>query len=197
MGITFTNPANEQYLLDPQGTNLGLPELNSTVVSVASEEEVIFVDLNKKSKTWENYRSQTANDNIDKYDDGTYDLVQGERYGIDPQNAQVNGSFYIDQNTGLIHFSSGISGQCVVLDYISDSLGTDDEMKVHKLAEEAMYRYIAHAVLAGKANIPEYIVNRFKREKFAAIRQAKLRLSNVKLEEITQILRGKSKWIKH
>ena len=70
-------------------------------------------------------------------------------------------------------------------------------MKVHKLAEEAMYRYIAHAVLAGKANIPEYIVNRFKREKFAAIRQAKLRLSNIKLEEITQILRGKSKWIKH
>ena len=197
MGITFTNPANEQYLLDPQGTNLGLPELNSTVVSVASEEEVIFVDLNKKSKTWENYKSQTANDNIDKYDDGTYDLVQGERYGIDPQNAQVNGSFYIDQNTGLIHFSSGISGQCVVLDYISDSLGTDDEMKVHKLAEEAMYRYIAHAVLAGKANIPEYIVNRFKREKFAAIRQAKLRLSNIKLEEITQVLRGKSKWIKH
>ena len=30
-----------------------------------------------------------------------------------------------------------------------------------------------------------------------AIRNAKLRLSNIKLEEITQILRGKSKWIKH
>ena len=74
--------------------------------------------------------AQTAKDNIDKYDDGTYDLVQGERYGIDPQNAQVNGSFYINQNTGLIHFSSNISGECIVLDYISDSLGTDDEMKV-------------------------------------------------------------------
>ena len=41
------------------------------------------------------------------------------------------------------------------------------------------------------------IVNRFKKEKFAAIRQAKLRLSNIKLEEITQVLRNKSKWIKH
>jgi hypothetical protein len=60
-----------------------------------------------------------------------------------------------------------------------------------------MYRYIAHAILAGKANVPEYIVNRFKKEKFAAIRQAKLRLSNIKLEEITQVLRGRSKWIKH
>jgi len=36
-----------------------------------------------------------------------------------------------------------------------------------------------------------------KREKFAEIRKAKLRLSNIKLEEITQILRGKSKQIKH
>jgi hypothetical protein len=35
------------------------------------------------------------------------------------------------------------------------------------------------------------------KEKFAAVRKAKLRLSNIKLEELTQILRGKSKQIKH
>ena len=85
----------------------------------------------------------------------------------------------------------------MILDYISDSLGTDSEMQVHKFAEEAMYKYIAHAVLSGKSNIPEYQVNRFKKEKFAAIRTAKLRLSNLKLEELTQVLRGKSKQIKH
>jgi len=134
---------------------------------------------------------------MNRYDDGTYDLVVGERYGIDPQHSQVNGSFYIDELAGKIHFSSNISGKTLILKYISDSLGTNEEMQVHKLAEEAMYRYIAHAILAGKANVPEYIVNRFKKEKFAAIRQAKLRLSNIKLEEITQILRGKSKRIKH
>ena len=70
-------------------------------------------------------------------------------------------------------------------------------MKVHKFAEEAMYKWIMHAIVSTKVNIPEYIVNRFKRERFAATRQAKLRLSNIKLEEITQILRGKSKQIKH
>jgi hypothetical protein len=37
----------------------------------------------------------------------------------------------------------------------------------------------------------------YKKDKFAAVRKAKLRLSNIKLEELTQILRGKSKWIKH
>ena len=45
--------------------------------------------------------------------------------------------------------------------------------------------------------MPEYIVQRFRKERFAETRKAKLRLSNIKLEEITQILRGKSKRIKH
>ena len=85
----------------------------------------------------------------------------------------------------------------MILDYISDSLGTDREMQVHKFAEEAMYKWISYAILSGKANVPEYLVHRLKKERFAAIRTAKLRLSNLKLEELTQILRGKSKQIKH
>jgi len=54
-----------------------------------------------------------------------------------------------------------------------------------------------HAVLSTRANVPEYVVRRYQKEKFAATRKAKLRLSNIKLEELTQILRDKSKWIKH
>ena len=166
-------------------------------VSVQFTGEPDSLKLDYDSQTLQNFRTHRPNDNMNKYDDGTYDLVLGERYGIEPKNAQVNGSFFIDELKGLVNFSSNISGKNVIIKYISDSLGTDSEMQVHKLAEEAMYRYIAHAILAGKANVPEYIVNRFKKEKFAAIRQAKLRLSNIKLEEITQILRGKSKRIKH
>ena len=70
-------------------------------------------------------------------------------------------------------------------------------MRVHKFAEEAMYKCIAHAVMSTRANVPEYLVNRFKKERYSAIRTAKLRLSNLKIEELTQILRGKSKQIKH
>ena len=182
----------------PVGTTV--IDVNGSVITtsenaVTVSTEATFLSNKKISQTLSNYRSYTPHDNVDRYDDGTYDLVVGERYGLEPAHAQVNGSFYI--NSGYIYFSSNISGKNVIIDYISDGLGTDEEMQVHKLAEEAMYRYIAHAILAGKANVPEYIVNRFKKEKFAAIRQAKLRLSNIKLEEITQILRGKSKWIKH
>ena len=120
-----------------------------------------------------------------------------EQWLLDAQHAQANGSYFIDNNSGYIYFSSNISGKDVVLDYISDSLGTDEEMIVHKFAEEAMYKCIAHAILATRANTPEYLVNRFKKEKFAAKRVAKLRLSNIKIEELSQILRGKSKQIKH
>ena len=61
-----------------------------------------------------------------------------------------------------------------------------------------MYKNIAYSILS-TSSLPmhQQLAPRFKKEKFAATRQAKLRLSNIKLEEITQILRGKSKQIKH
>jgi hypothetical protein len=170
---------------------------NSATNSPASSGSVLFTSKINDSDTWASYKSSTPSENQDDYIDDTYWPINGSRYGLDPQHAQVNGSFYIDDISGKIHFSSNISGKTVILDYISDSLGTDGEMQVHKFAEEAMYRWIAHAIMAGRVNIPEYQVQRFKKEKFAAVRTAKLRLSNIKLEEITQILRGKSKQIKH
>jgi hypothetical protein len=166
-------------------------------IVLSFEVDGVNIQSGGDSTTWSNYKSHTPNNNVDRYDDGTYDLVRGERYGIDPQHAQVNGSYYIDNLRGLINFSSNVSGKTVILDYISDSLGTDGEMQVHKFAEEAMYKWIMYAVLSTRANTPEYIVRRYQKEKFAATRTAKLRLSNIKLEELTQILRGKSKWIKH
>ena len=121
----------------------------------------------------------------------------GGRYGLEPERGQSNGSYFIDQLKGTIYFSSNMFGKIITLKYISDGLGTDAEMVVHKFAEEAMYKYLAHAVLATKMNVPEYIVARFKREKFAATRNAKIRLSNLKSEELAQVMRNKSKQIKH
>ncbi len=155
------------------------------------------LDVDNTSTTNASFNTMATSQNTDDYDDDTYLSFSGERYGLDPQYAQVNGSFFIDELTGKIHFSSNISGKTVILKYISDSLGTDAEMKVHKLAEEAMYKHIAYAILSTRANVQEYVIQRFKKERFAETRKAKLRLSNIKLEEITQILRGKSKQIKH
>ena len=186
----ITHTSTFYFQVDTEGAFTG----SISDITLAEEGDI---ELNIESATWASYKAGTPSENQDDYQDDTYWPAEGSRFGLDPQHAQANGSFYIDQTSGKIHFSSNISGKTVILDYISDSLGTDGEMQVHKFAEEAMYKWITHALLAGRANVPEYQVNRFKKERFAAIRTAKLRLSNLKLEELTQILRGKSKQIKH
>jgi len=193
MGITKTNPVYEKWLLDGSSTTANGYPYDTQILG----EEVIFVDLNKQSTSWNKYKSHTSTTTTDDYEDDTRWYAEGQRYGISPQHAQANGSYYIDDNAGTLHFGSFLSGKTIVLDYLSDSLGTDKEMKVHKLAEEAMYKCIAYGIMSTRANVPEYLVRRFQKDKFAATRKAKLRLSNLKLEELTQILRGKSKHIKH
>jgi hypothetical protein len=154
-------------------------------------------------------RWRTANDSLinqdvtdtlynQGYDSWGWDeQILGQNYGLDPQYAQVNGWFTINHREGKISFSSNLAGALIVLEYISDGLASDMETKVPKLAEEALYAHMSHAVIASRINQPEYIVRRLKQERSAKLRNAKIRLSNIKLDEIVQVMRGKSKWLKH
>ena len=65
------------------------------------------------------------------------------------------------------------------------------------MAEEAMYSHIVYSILSTRRNIPEYVVQRWKKQRSSTLRNTKIRLSNIKLGEFTQVMRGKSKWIKH
>lgn len=121
----------------------------------------------------------------------------GQLYGLDPQYSNANGYFTINNREGKISFSSNLVDKVIIFEYISDGLSTDVDTRVPKLAEEAMYAYISHAIISTRINQPEYIVQRLKREASAKLRNAKIRLSNIKLNEIVQVMRGKSKWIKH
>ena len=118
-------------------------------------------------------------------------------YGLQPERAQMNGWFTINDRDGKFSFSSDLKEKLIVLEYISDGLAYDQDMRVPKLAEEAVYAYLSHAILASRINQPEYIIRRLKQEKSAKLRNAKIRLSNIKSNEIVQVMRGKSKWIKH
>ena len=139
--------------------------------------------------------SSNSNQDYDALDHNRLDN-RGRRYGLDPQHAQQNGTFYIDNSTGFIHFSSDLSGKTIILKYISDGLGTDAEMIVHKFCEEAVYKHIMYGLISSRSNIPNSVAQRFKKEKFAETRKAKIRLSNIKMEEFTQVLKGLSKPIK-
>ena len=121
----------------------------------------------------------------------------GRRYGLNPEMAQANGTFYIDKIKGVIRFSSDIRGRIVTLKYISDGIGSDADMTVHKFAVDAIYKYVAHAILATRANTQEYLVARYKHELTAAKRNAKIRLSNLKTNLMAQLMKNQSKWIKH
>ena len=64
---------------------------------------------NPTSDTWESYKSATPSENQDDYQDDTYWPNLGDRRGLDPVHAQGNGSFFIDELQGKIHFSSNIN----------------------------------------------------------------------------------------
>ena len=153
------------------------------------------------SETWKKFEkqdfSEEAKNDFYTETNNTFQVLHGQRFGSSPEHMNSNGLFFIDNVRGKIFFSSHVSGKIITLKYISDGVATEEEKLVHKFAEEAMYKSIAHAILSTRQNTPEYLVARFKRERFAATRQAKLRLSNLKAEELSQTLRAKSKWIKH
>ena len=121
----------------------------------------------------------------------------GQLYGQNAQYAQANGWFNINERDGVLSFSSNLVDKLIVFEYLSDGLAYDLDSRVPKLAEDAMYAYILHALISTRINQPEYIVRRLRQEKSSKLRNAKIRLSNIKLDEIVQVMRGKSKWIKH
>ena len=121
----------------------------------------------------------------------------GQLFGLDPQFANANGYFNIDERYNKFSFSANLVDRIVVLEYISDGLATNEDTKIPKMAEEAIYAHVSHAILASRINQNEYVIQRLKKERSAKLRNTKIRLSNIKLNEIVQVTRGKSKWIKH
>ena len=120
------------------------------------------------------------------------------QFNLDTSKANVNGDFVISKREGYIRFSSDIPSRIVVLEYISDGLEYADpkDIKIHKLAENALYMWIRWQILSNKRNQPEYIVRRSEKDWNREYQKAKLRLSNYKLHQLVQRMRGRNNWIK-
>lgn len=131
--------------------------------------------------------------------EGLDDESRGGRYGMDTATSNKNGNFLIDKKRGFIKFSSHLSdGDIIVLEYVSDGLfGSDDsEIKVNKLAEEYLYAYLQANILETKFGVQEYIVRRTQKSASSKLRNAKIRLMNINMDDLVQRLKGKNKWIK-
>ena len=130
-----------------------------------------------------------------------YQRYYGRRFGLNAQDWNRGGTFIFDDRLGQLHFDNTFStGDVMSIDYISDGLKDSSDFSkvyIHKFAEEALYSYILWGLSRGRKDVPEYVVNRYKKDKAVQMRNAKHRLSNLSPNELIQIFRNKNKWIKH
>ena len=122
----------------------------------------------------------------------------GKRFGLDTATSNSNGSYVINKDQGFIMFSSNLIDKNIVIEYVSDGMYglSEDEIKVHKLAETFMYDYLNSCVLKSKVGVAEYAVRRAMKQASASLKNARIRMRSINLSELTQILRGRDKWIK-
>lgn len=127
-----------------------------------------------------------------------------KRYGLNPEEANRNGEYVLDREKGIVYldhvFSSDTFNSVLLihLDYISDGLGSDEsEIKINKLAEEALYKMVEYKVLSNKAETQDYVLRRVKKEADTISRNSKIRLMNLNLNELAQVFRIQNTWIKH
>ncbi len=206
--IAYSDSAGILHTILPAGPLTGDPyklplQDNFGIPTQDSFEENLYAQQSLIEERWKNTNTQTLTGAYDAYAAfGVYDWVwwkqaYGRRYGLDPQTSTENGWFTINERLGKLSFSSNLGGKLIILNYVSDGLGNDFDARVPKFVEEAMYMHIMYSVLSTRLNTPPLLVQQFKKDRRAALRNAKIRLSNIKLDEIVQVFRGKSKWIKH
>lgn len=127
-----------------------------------------------------------------------FDYTIGSRFGLNTETANANPNFRVDNKAGVINFSSDMSGELCILEYVSDGMEGGDETKisVNKLFEDYIYAYIEYAILNSKLGTQEYIINRARKRKTALLRNAKIRISNIHPGRLLMSMRGQDKWIK-
>tara|TARA_R110002020_G_scaffold201698_2_gene404491 strand:- start:773 stop:1996 length:1224 start_codon:yes stop_codon:yes gene_type:complete len=195
--IMPTNNLHQSPTELPIQDNKGVPIQDSFNNNIESASSIIDDRWNKNGF---NNQINLLNDPLaaaEFFNDYIGMVGYGQQYGLEPQYANINGYFNINDRINKISFSNNLVDKIINLEYISDGLSSDLDTEIPKMAEEAMYAYILHAIISTKINQPEYVVQRLKKEKSAKLRNAKIRLSNIKLNEFVQVMRGKSKWIKH
>lgn len=175
------------------------PEQDSTGEIVQDSFGVNVEESSQTEQKWDNNNSDTPplDDWWGRGYGNQYIGGYGQRYGMDPSFAQGNGWFTENARTGSFNFSSDLANKLLVIEFTSDGLTYNEDSKVPKMAEDAMYSHLVYSILSTRKNQPEYVVQRWKKDRYAKLRNAKIRLSPLKLSDLTLIMRGKGKMIKN
>ena len=143
-------------------------------------------------------RNMQVAESQDTSNDPLNDFIQGGRFGMDTSTANINGTYNVNKSLGVVRFSSDVYGKLIVMEYLTDGLSdvSDSDLKLHKFAEDFLYKYILYEVVRNNFGIQEYIVTRAKRDYFASLKNTKLRMMDVHPLDILQAMKGKNKWIR-
>jgi hypothetical protein len=179
----FTTSVNQAFLQDDQG---------GIIFSDGANEEAL------EGTPLMDIRNMQVAENQDPNGDPLNNLVLGGRFGMDTVNANVNGTYNVNKSLGVIRFSSDVAGKLIVIEYITDGLSNmaESDLKIHKLAEDYLYKYILHEVIRNKYGVQEYIVRRIKKDVFASLKNTKIRMMDIHPLDLLMALKGKNKWIK-
>ena len=170
------------------------------ITADASEQQKRFQNPQTRSELLaiaQNYYYNYITDyNYSYYNESYY----GRQWGANPEEVNVNGTYIFDKIQGVLYFDYNFrQDQIVTLRYVSDGLGDNGDLSnvyVPKMAEDAVYaRMLAdiaklRPAAAGAAGL-------YLKQAKAKMNTAKIRLMEMRTEEMAQVMRGKSKWIKH
>jgi hypothetical protein len=178
-----------RILFDQEGNILRPEDSNLDYDRIIGSQKSIYLNRNSQFDGFEGY-----------FVDGNwyFDYAIGARFGLNTETANFNPTFKVDSKKGVINFSSDMSGEVCLLEYISDGMesGDDSLITVNKLFEAFIYAYIRYEILNSKFGVQEYVVSRARKEKSALLRNARIRISNIKAGHLLMNLRGRDKWIK-
>ena len=187
--LAYLQDNNNRILFDSDGNALSPQFSQIDLDRITNQKKSIYLNQGSQFDGMEGY-----------YYEGNwyFDYAIGARYGLNTETANINPTFKIDKAAGVINFSSGMSGELCILEYVSDGMegGDNSKISVNKLFEDYVYAYIEYAILNSKLNVQEYVVRRAQKRKTALLRNAKIRISNIHPGRLLMNLRGQDKWLK-
>jgi len=140
----------------------------------------------------------TSTSNINDFSADCCYYYVGQRYGDDPSQMNVNPKFRVNRRAGVIDFDSSMSGQKIVIEYVSDGMegGVDSEIMINKFFEKYIYAYITYSLLDSKVDIPLMRIENARKSMRALYRNARIRINKMNPADLLMTLRGQQKWIK-
>lgn len=114
---------------------------------------------------------------------------------LDTSKLSKFGEFVIDEKRGMILFSSDLSEQEIVIEYISDGLQaelSEDEIKIHKYLRDTVENWIYYSCIERKRNVPANEKQRALLRYKTTLHQAKIARADFNLLQISRVLRSRS-----